>query len=155
MRLQQTFVCSVIGHFSSIYPFDPLLSPYHGLCTLPLVFPLLFVLFVISVTILYKACFHSDCLCLQTIGCSEGATSQKVSVSIMDVRTCHCKARCPVYPGDGNVSRFAVPDENVAWNIVFPEYLPVEYTAPSVLKCPAWADSDYFTVGGHLGESAW
>ncbi|XP_072549252.1 ADP-ribose pyrophosphatase, mitochondrial isoform X2 [Salminus brasiliensis] len=53
----------------------------------------------------------------------------------------HTKARCPVYPGS-NIQRFPVPDDKISWSTDWPEYNPVNYTAPSVLKKPAWADSE-------------
>ncbi|MCI4384899.1 hypothetical protein PGIGA_G00044020 [Pangasianodon gigas] len=53
----------------------------------------------------------------------------------------HIKARCTVYPGSDK-QRFPVPDDKVSWATLWPEYSPVNYTAPSVLNKPAWADPD-------------
>ena len=55
----------------------------------------------------------------------------------------HLKARCEVYPRTTDVRRFPVPDDKVLWDEKFPEYKPVDYTAPSVEKGPEWADHDY------------
>jgi hypothetical protein len=57
-------------------------------------------------------------------------------------RFLHVKARCIEYPGGGGVKRFPVPDDKVEWSVPFPEYAPVDYTAPSVLAQPVWADFD-------------
>lgn len=53
----------------------------------------------------------------------------------------HEKSRCVQYPGS-IVKRFPVPDDKVDWSQSWPEYDPVCYTAPSVLKKPVWADPD-------------
>ncbi|KAK3553176.1 hypothetical protein QTP86_031762 [Hemibagrus guttatus] len=53
----------------------------------------------------------------------------------------HIKARCTVYPGSDK-QRFPVPDDKVNWVTVWPDYSPVNYTAPTVLQKPAWADPD-------------
>lgn len=42
----------------------------------------------------------------------------------------------------GGVARFPVPDEKVSWSVDWPEYKPVDYTAPSVLTA-SWADPDH------------
>jgi len=52
----------------------------------------------------------------------------------------HAKCRGK-YPGD--VERFAVPDDKVSWSVEWPEYKPVDYTAPVVEKGPVWADVDF------------
>ncbi|XP_061189697.1 ADP-ribose pyrophosphatase, mitochondrial-like [Saccostrea echinata] len=54
---------------------------------------------------------------------------------------CHIKARCEIYPRS-EVKRFPVPDEKVPWTVSFPDYKPVDYTAPSILKRPVYADPD-------------
>ena len=54
----------------------------------------------------------------------------------------HVRARQLEYQG-GAVSRFPVPDEKVPWTVEWPEYKPVDYTAPVVLKGPVWADPDF------------
>nr|XP_033802259.1 ADP-ribose pyrophosphatase, mitochondrial isoform X2 [Geotrypetes seraphini]XP_033802260.1 ADP-ribose pyrophosphatase, mitochondrial isoform X2 [Geotrypetes seraphini] len=51
----------------------------------------------------------------------------------------HIKARASPYPGS-QVMRAVVPDDKVYWSVLWPEYKPVEYTAPSVLAQPVWAD---------------
>ena len=33
-----------------------------------------------------------------------------------------------------------MPDDKVPWSVLWPEYVPVVYTAPGVLKQPVWAD---------------
>ncbi|KAI1884672.1 hypothetical protein AGOR_G00228830 [Albula goreensis] len=53
----------------------------------------------------------------------------------------HTKARCPLYPGS-DTRRFPVLDDKLKWEIKWAEYKPVNYTAPSVLKKPVWADPD-------------
>ena len=55
----------------------------------------------------------------------------------------HIKAREEIYLGSKDVKRFPVPDEKVLWSVDWPEYKPVDYTAPSVLKQPPWADLDF------------
>lgn len=54
------------------------------------------------------------------------------------IRMIHYKCRQGFYPSS-NVKRFEVPENKVAWNIEYPEYKPIEYTAPS-LKGKPWAD---------------
>ncbi|XP_069591055.1 ADP-ribose pyrophosphatase, mitochondrial isoform X2 [Ranitomeya imitator] len=51
----------------------------------------------------------------------------------------HVKALTSPYPGS-KVERRPVPQEKVSWSVEWPEYQPVEYTAPSVLAQPPWAD---------------
>ncbi|XP_075686988.1 ADP-ribose pyrophosphatase, mitochondrial isoform X1 [Rhinoderma darwinii] len=53
--------------------------------------------------------------------------------------TTHIKALTSPYPGS-KVERWPVPQEKVSWSVDWPEYRPVEYTAPSVLAQPPWAD---------------
>ncbi|KAM4535190.1 ADP-ribose pyrophosphatase, mitochondrial [Fundulus diaphanus] len=53
----------------------------------------------------------------------------------------HVKSRCPQYP-ESTVNRFPVPDDKVNWNQNWPQYNPVSYTAPAVLKKPSWADPE-------------
>ena len=43
----------------------------------------------------------------------------------------------------GGVERFPVPDDKVGWSVDWPEYKPVDYTAPVVEKMPVWADKDF------------
>ncbi len=42
----------------------------------------------------------------------------------------------------GGVKRFPVPDDKLDWSVEWPEYAPVDYTAPSVAKGPVWADPE-------------
>ncbi|XP_069769192.1 ADP-ribose pyrophosphatase, mitochondrial isoform X2 [Narcine bancroftii] len=51
----------------------------------------------------------------------------------------HVKARSEGYPGSG-IRRFHVPDDKVDWAVPWTNYNPVDYTAPSVLGQPPWAD---------------
>ena len=43
----------------------------------------------------------------------------------------------------GGVDRFPVPDDKVSWSVDWPDYRPVDYTAPVVEKMPVWADVDF------------
>ncbi|KAM3863838.1 ADP-ribose pyrophosphatase, mitochondrial [Diretmus argenteus] len=56
----------------------------------------------------------------------------------------HAKSRCPQYPSS-EIKRFSVPDDKVDWSQDWPQYNPVNYTAPSVTRRPAWADPDIGT----------
>ncbi|KAG8134375.1 hypothetical protein E2320_007485 [Naja naja] len=53
----------------------------------------------------------------------------------------HRKARASPYPGS-KVERTQVPDDKVNWMINWKDYSPVDYTAPSVLSGPKWADPE-------------
>ena len=54
----------------------------------------------------------------------------------------HVKCRGD-YPGaPPTIKRFPVPDDKVSWDVPFPEYKPVDYTAPVVAAKPVWADPD-------------
>ncbi|XP_026528420.1 ADP-ribose pyrophosphatase, mitochondrial isoform X2 [Notechis scutatus] len=53
----------------------------------------------------------------------------------------HRKARASPYPGS-KVERTQVPDDKVNWMIIWKDYSPVDYTAPSVLSGPKWADPE-------------
>ena len=55
----------------------------------------------------------------------------------------HHKCRAPLYPRGDNIQRFHVPDDKVSWSTPFPQYTPNEFTSPSVLKQPVWADQDF------------
>lgn len=57
----------------------------------------------------------------------------------------HHKARATTYPQCAE-RRFPVPDESVPWEVEFPEYDPVNYTAPVVLRRPPWADLDLMSM---------
>ncbi|XP_066498746.1 ADP-ribose pyrophosphatase, mitochondrial isoform X2 [Hoplias malabaricus] len=63
----------------------------------------------------------------------------------------HIKARCTVYPGS-TIQRFPVPDEKVSWTIQWSEYIPVNYTAPAVLKNPIWADPEIGSFSPHFNS---
>ena len=55
----------------------------------------------------------------------------------------HKKARCNIYPRTDKdpVKRFPVTDEQVPWEEDCPDYENApEYTSPSVLRGPVWAD---------------
>uniref|UniRef100_V9L179 ADP-ribose pyrophosphatase, mitochondrial n=1 Tax=Callorhinchus milii TaxID=7868 RepID=V9L179_CALMI len=54
----------------------------------------------------------------------------------------HVNARSKFYPGS-DIQRFPVPDEKVDWTVPWADYKPVNYTAPSLLKQPLWADPQY------------
>ncbi|KAL8615266.1 hypothetical protein ACOMHN_051758 [Nucella lapillus] len=54
----------------------------------------------------------------------------------------HIKARDCAYPRAEKIRRCPVPDDKVSWDELFPEYDPVDYTAPSVQSGPVWADVD-------------
>jgi hypothetical protein len=43
----------------------------------------------------------------------------------------------------GNVARAPIPDNKVSWTVEWPDYKPVDYTSPRVLKGPVWADPDF------------
>ncbi|XP_072273337.1 ADP-ribose pyrophosphatase, mitochondrial isoform X2 [Pyxicephalus adspersus] len=60
----------------------------------------------------------------------------------------HVKALTSPYPGS-QVERWPVPPEKVSWSADWPEYQPVEYTAPSVLAQPVWADPPHSDDGFH------
>ncbi|XP_067911371.1 ADP-ribose pyrophosphatase, mitochondrial-like isoform X1 [Heterodontus francisci] len=60
----------------------------------------------------------------------------------------HEKARGEVYPGS-EIRRFPVPDDKVDWAVPWADYKAVNYTAPSVLRQPPWADPPY-RDGGEL-----
>ncbi|XP_051744368.1 ADP-ribose pyrophosphatase, mitochondrial [Ctenopharyngodon idella] len=68
-------------------------------------------------------------------------SSRCSSTSVYMSPSAHIKARCPVYTGS-DTSRFPVPDDKVDWETDWPQYKPVSYTAPTVLKKPVWADPE-------------
>ncbi|XP_063165920.1 ADP-ribose pyrophosphatase, mitochondrial isoform X2 [Candoia aspera] len=61
----------------------------------------------------------------------------------------HKKARTSPYPGS-KVERSQVPNDKVDWLINWKNYSPVEYTAPSVLAGPKWADPE---IGNPVGRT--
>lgn len=67
------------------------------------------------------------------------ASSSSSSSTLRMASPAHIKARCAVYPGS-DTHRFPVPDDKVDWETDWPQYSPVNYTAPAVLKKPVWAD---------------
>jgi len=58
----------------------------------------------------------------------------------MAIAQTHTKCR-----GDyaGGVTRYPVPDDKVSWSVDWPEYKPVDYTAPVVEKGSARTDTDF------------
>lgn len=77
-------------------------------------------------------------------------SSQPAPANILDLRPVapafiHDKARATPYPVS-TVKRFQVPDDKVLWEVDFPDYSPVNYTAPVVLKKPSWADDDLMSM---------
>lgn len=83
--------------------------------------------------------FH--CLFVHSKSINAKASSVCTLNSVSMSSATHIKARCSVYPGS-DTHRFHVPDDKVSWATLWPEYSPVNYTAPSVLKSPDWADPD-------------
>ncbi|VDO54386.1 unnamed protein product [Schistosoma margrebowiei] len=57
------------------------------------------------------------------------------------VTNLHVKCRNSPYPRTSDIQRYPVPDDKVSWNLSWPEYHPVAYTAPGISKKP-WADPD-------------
>ncbi|KAM5152280.1 ADP-ribose pyrophosphatase, mitochondrial isoform 2-T2 [Mantella aurantiaca] len=60
--------------------------------------------------------------------------------------TGHVKALTSPYPGS-QMDRWPVPPGKVIWSADWPEYRPVEYTAPAVLARPVWADPPHSEEG--------
>ncbi|KAJ8250914.1 hypothetical protein GJAV_G00214700 [Gymnothorax javanicus] len=93
------------------------------------------------------ACHHFPCSLTsaestsQAVGPSTHSYCTLVSIPCIMPSVAHAKARIPLYPGS-ETRRFPVPDDKVKWETKWPDYKPVNYTAPSVLKKPAWADPD-------------
>lgn len=61
----------------------------------------------------------------------------------------HTKARQEY---QGGIKRFPVPDDKVPWSVDYPEYQPVDYSAPVLYEKRPWADPDIKCVGW---ECAW
>nr|XP_054764684.1 ADP-ribose pyrophosphatase, mitochondrial-like [Lytechinus pictus] len=59
----------------------------------------------------------------------------------------HIKARQAVYPRS-KLERFPVPDDKVSWDVEWPEYSPVRYTADKLKAGPVWADPDIMLEAG-------
>ena len=53
---------------------------------------------------------------------------------------------CRLHEYQGGIKRFPVPEDKVSWQVDWPEYSPVDYTAPIVLSMPVWADPDFRLV---------
>ncbi|KAG9264228.1 ADP-ribose pyrophosphatase, mitochondrial [Astyanax mexicanus] len=85
----------------------------------------------------YGACTSGYCKAIS----SRVTNLCTLNSAFMPSSAMHTKARCPVYPGS-STNRFPVPDDKVSWATDWPEYRPVNYTAPSVLKNPVWADPE-------------
>ncbi|KAK3084733.1 hypothetical protein FSP39_018106 [Pinctada imbricata] len=67
------------------------------------------------------------------------ATAQSNGIAMSKV---HVKARHSPYPRTEDVKRSTVPDDKVPWSVPFPDYKPVDYTSPGILKGPVYADAD-------------
>lgn len=86
----------------------------------------------------------------QKVQTSSMPSSETAPANILDLRPVapafiHHKARATPYP-QSTVKRFQVPDDNVPWEVDLPDYSPVNYTAPIVLKKPPWADYDLMSM---------
>ena len=57
---------------------------------------------------------------------------------------------CRLHEYQGGIKRFPVPEDKVSWQVDWPEYSPVDYTAPIVLSMPVWADPDYRLVAAEI-----
>ncbi|KAM9033166.1 ADP-ribose pyrophosphatase, mitochondrial-like isoform X1 [Sarcophilus harrisii] len=62
-----------------------------------------------------------------------------MSYAARAVGSLHRRARASPYPRS-TVERSHVPDDKVSWLVEWRDYKPVEYTAPSILAGPSWAD---------------
>ena len=73
----------------------------------------------------------------------------RLTVSYFEIFTSCCKMTNTLLHSKcrgkyaGGVKRFPVPDDKVSWSVDWPEYKPVDYTAPVVERMPIWADIDY------------
>lgn len=56
------------------------------------------------------------------------------------VKMIHQKCRLGFYP-HSKIKRFEVQESKVSWNVEYPEYEPIKYTAPSIQNKP-WADPE-------------
>jgi hypothetical protein len=68
--------------------------------------------------------------------------TQRIGMFSRKLMSTHQKCRNDPYPCNPEVKRLPLPDDKVPWNVEFTEYAPTEYTAPSVLRQPVWADYD-------------
>ncbi|XP_028517955.1 transient receptor potential cation channel subfamily M member 2 isoform X2 [Exaiptasia diaphana] len=74
-----------------------------------------------------------------------GNSVPRPPASATTIEFIHHKARSSPYPGS-TIKREDVPDNKVDWEVNFPGYKPVEYTAPVVLSKPPWADPDLMSM---------
>ncbi|KAL9974194.1 hypothetical protein ACROYT_G011206 [Oculina patagonica] len=91
-----------------------------------------------------------DLLHNQRVETSSSLSAEPAPTNILDLRPVapafiHQKARAIPYPQCAE-KRFPVPDDKVPWEVDFPDYSPVSYTAPVVLKKPSWADPDLMSM---------
>ena len=95
-----------------------------------------------SSVLAWSACVHMQSKLIRFVSVSLHLLS---GISYAGVRMAgagiHVNARQLEY--QGGVKRFPVPDDKVSWSVEWPEYQPVDYTAPVVLKGPVWADPDF------------
>lgn len=86
----------------------------------------------------HKLIASSDWSTCITKNCS---SSQKKRL-IFTNKTMKVHVKCRgTYPGT-EIERFQFSDDKVSWKVEFTDYKPVNYTAPSVLNKPVWADPD-------------
>ena len=79
-------------------------------------------------------------LCRKLVEVVVGCARTNVLVAMACKREFHTKCR-GIYAG--GVERFQVPDDKVSWLIDWPEYKPVDYTAPRVQINSPRTDVDY------------
>ena len=72
-----------------------------------------------------------------------GCTRANVLVAMACKREFHTKCRGRYA---GGMEHFPVPDDKVSWSIDWPEYKPVDYTAPRVQIHSSRTDVDYRLV---------
>ncbi|KAL4658340.1 ADP-ribose pyrophosphatase, mitochondrial isoform X1 [Arapaima gigas] len=89
----------------------------------------------------YFSCSASPASTARSIRTQTPSVCWFATCSIPMASSPHIKARCPLYLGS-ETCRFPVPDDKVSWETDWPEYQPVNYTAPPVLARPFWADPD-------------
>jgi len=79
-------------------------------------------------------------LCSKLLNHHLTSPSQRRNMSACTIPVTHQKCRNATLTGT-DVKRFTVPDDKVSWSVVFPEYKPVQFTLPLILKDkPVWAD---------------
>ncbi|UJR33818.1 hypothetical protein I4U23_021242 [Adineta vaga] len=81
-------------------------------------------------------------------------TSSSTQTMAMAMATVHTRARKSPYIGnkDIHVRTCFSSAIRLPWNVKWPDYKPTEYTAPSVLKNPSWADDPDVTKIKHFNE---